>query len=892
MRIAVRLSIVFSLAVATSLQAITYIVPNDRDLVKRAEAIIVATAVESHPELRDEGRIVTVATMQVDRVLKGSITGETVHVTEMGGVIGQRATLIPGSPRYETGKRYLVFLRTNKFAEWTTYGFGLGKFEFISDLEGRELLTRGSVNDELFGFEEKDWSPHVERLRGADEFVNFVRTLANGDTPAREGYVIDRSSVVLTTFPEFLPKADRFVPIAEATRADYLLAGNFRWQSPAATFVYCCGPTFEPGFDGPGDSSSAMANWNAAGAGISYTLGSIDNTANKGFTSSDCKNAILFNDPNNEITGAAAIGGITATGTNCVPPPGQPTGPFTYTLSDGITYNKTLEVDVVVGKSIGTNEATFVGVLTHELGHTLGFRHSDGTSDPMSPQNGHSCAAPSPCAGIGAAIMASVIQFNLNSLQQWDLDAAQTNYGSGPVCTPPSISVQPSGTTITSGQQTTLSVTAAGTSPTYQWYVGNPPNTTTTAPSTTNQLTVAPTATTTYFVRVSGCSTFIDSRPVTVTVNQPVCVPPSAPTPSAFPSSVQAGQSSTLSVNPTGTGPFTYQWFIGNSGNTATPIAGATGSSTSVSPTTNTSYWVRVTGQCAPSSDSPAVTVTVTCTPIASGPTAQPSTITAGGTSTLSIATAGSGPFTIQWYTGNVGDTSNPIQGANSTSVQVSPSNSAVYWVHVTAPCGSQDASVIVFVSGSPCTPASITTHPGAVTINPGSSTTLSVVVAGTPPITYQWYTGTSGNTSNPIPNANGPSITVTPTQTITTYWVHVSNSCNTVGVNSTTGVVTLASCTSPPITTQPAGVTAGIGTTVTLKVVATGSVHYQWYKGVKGDISTKVGTDSDSFTTPTITGNASYWVRVTAACGTTSFSDSNTANIVAVMLRNHAVRH
>jgi hypothetical protein len=224
--------------------------------------------------------------------------------------------------------------------------------------------------------------------------------------------------------------------------------------------------------------------------------------------------------------------------------------------------------------------------------------------------------------------------------------------------------------------------------------------------------------------------------------------------------------------------------------------------------------------------------------------------------------------------------------------VQVSPSNNAVYWVRVAAPCGSQDASVIVFVSGGGCTQASITTHPGSVTIAAGSSTTLSVVVAGTAPITYQWYTGTSGNTSNPIPNANGPSITVTPTQTITTYWVHVSNSCNTVGVNSTTGVVTLSTCTSPPITTQPAGTTAGIGTTVTLKVVATGSVHYQWYKGVKGDLSTKVGTDSDTFTTPTITGNATYWVRVTAACGTTSFTDSNAATIVATLTRFHATKH
>src|ERR1700686_1712920 len=102
MRIVVRTSIVLSLAVTTSLHAITYIVPNDRDLVKRAEAIVIATAVESHAELRDDQRIVTVATLRVERILKGSV-GESVQLVELGGSVGNRVTFIPGSPRYEDG---------------------------------------------------------------------------------------------------------------------------------------------------------------------------------------------------------------------------------------------------------------------------------------------------------------------------------------------------------------------------------------------------------------------------------------------------------------------------------------------------------------------------------------------------------------------------------------------------------------------------------------------------------------------------------------------------------------------------------------------------------------------------------------------------------------------
>jgi len=107
--------------------------------------------------------------------------------------------------------------------------------------------------------------------------------------------------------------------------------------------------------------------------------------------------------------------------------------------------------------------------------------------------------------------------------------------------------------------------------------------------------------------------------------------------------------------------------------------------------------------------------------------------------------------------------------------------------------------------------------------------------------------------------------------------------------------VVTLsANCTPPAITTQPLGVLAGIGTTATLKVVATGTaLHYQWYKGVKGDISTKVGTDSATFTTG-VSVTTSYWVRVNAHCGnsTDPITDSDTAVVTAVLTRFHAARH
>ncbi len=984
MRIVVRMSIVFSLAAATSLHAITYIVPSDRDLIKRAEAIVIATAVESHPELRDGQRIVTVATLRVERVLKGSI-GESVQLVELGGSVGNRATFIPGAPRYEDGKRYLVFLHTNNLGEWMTYGFGLGQFEFTEDLRGRELLIRGSTDEKIFGLDENDGSLHVEKLRGGPEFLSFVETSTRSDAPASERYFVNPSDVVFAAFPEFSPRVSRFIPNAESTRPDYLMAGNYRWQSPSASFFYCCNAqTGGTSLDGPSASSGAMAAWNSvAGAGISYSLSGSDPSSpavpNGLSGGPDGKNDIIFNDRHGIIggSGAVAVGGISNTN-----------GSYSN-LGDGFTYSRTIEVDVETGNNLPSfvDQSLYTQLLTHELGHTLGFRHADGSSSPLSPQNGDGgCQAPSPCSTVGAAIMASVIPKpnSIGSLSQWERDAAQTNYGSGPICNAPSIQTQPSSqsislgsqanlsvgasgdgtltyqwysggspttgapvggatsavfhptpattttysvrvsnscsgvhtidsntvtvtvtctapsapapsavpSTIASGQSSTISETPTGSGPfTYQWYVGNTGVTTTPIGGATNSsVSVSPTTTTSYWVRVTGqCAPPADSPVATVTVAP--CVPPSASTPIASPSSVPSGQTSTIVVNPSGTSPFTYQWYVGNSPSTAAPINGATSSFVSVNPTVTTTYWVRVTGQCSPPSDSRDVTVTVTCSPINGSPIASPSTINPGQSSTLAVATSGAGPFTFQWYNGNPGDTSSPIAGATGQSTLVSPATTSIYWVRVTSPCGTQDAGVTVNVNGV-CNPPSMTTQPASSTISPGTPVTLTVSAGGTAPFTYQWFTGDKGDTSHPIAGATSFSLTQSPSLT-TKYWVRVSHTCDSQTVDSNAATITVSSCTNPSITTQPASVNVGIGSTSTLKVVAAGSstLHYQWFQGAKGDTSKPVGTDSATLVTAVIKSTTSFWVHVTNQCANGTPADSNAATVTAFVPRGRAVR-
>ena len=93
-----------------------------------------------------------------------------------------------------------------------------------------------------------------------------------------------------------------------------------------------------------------------------------------------------------------------------------------------------------------------------------------------------------------------------------------------------------------------------------------------------------------------------------------------------------------------------------------------------------------------------------------------------------------------------------------------------------------------VTVSVLPSPGVTITSQPQSVSVPAGTGVTLSVGATGTS-LTYQWYVGTSGDTTTPIGGATGASVNVTPSVT-TSYWVRV-NACG--NVDSTSATVTVA---------------------------------------------------------------------------------------------------
>ncbi|MBN9393177.1 MAG: right-handed parallel beta-helix repeat-containing protein [Chloroflexi bacterium] len=143
--------------------------------------------------------------------------------------------------------------------------------------------------------------------------------------------------------------------------------------------------------------------------------------------------------------------------------------------------------------------------------------------------------------------------------------------------------------------------------------------------------------------------------------------------------------------------------------------------------------------------------------------------------------------FNLAFYSNASCDGSGNGEGQNYLTTQsVSTNGSGVGTFSVTTPTPDAQHRYITITatdtSGqntsefSTCnTLVAITDQPVDQYINPNNTATLTVTATGTPTISYQWYQGTSGDTTTPV-GTNSASFTTPPLTTGTSYWVRVTN--------------------------------------------------------------------------------------------------------------------
>jgi hypothetical protein len=647
------------------LNAATYVVPTDAELVRSADSIAMVTIESSHSYLDEQGRILTDHICRIERSIKGSEPGRTIVITEAGGSVGNWARAVSSSPVFTPGERALVFLERLAANRFRTLSGELGKFSFVLDSESRQLLVRGASEGEIFGWNVAG-ERHMERSRRADAFVRYLERLVEGIEPGVDYLVPDETPLVRLGSDSHVAMGGNdylsLFTIVGSTRGGRWPGGSRQMRSIGTQTGVS---------DLAGSIGTANGAWNStpdATIGLSYGgVGPAEVTAatHYGQSQPDMVSYMFFNQPNSGPLAGSVVGQAEIWVSSA-------------TVQNGAdTYFTAVDCDIVI--EAGFTGTQFQEILAHEKGHCLGFRHSN------QPSGGQVSSS-------NSALMFSSVSRGGAILGDWDREAAAHVYGSGAApCTPPSISSHPQSISIVSGNSTNLSVTASGTGPfTYQWYRGNSGVTTNPVGGGTSQiLQIAPTATTSYWVRVTdSCGTSINSSPATVTV----CVPPSISSHPQSQSIVQGG-SVVLGVSASGSS-LIYQWFAGSSGTISNPVPGGSNSSILVAPATTTSYWVRVSGACGAPADSAAATVTVSaCTAPAIVSLTPSQSVVAGATINLSVVASGTATLQYNWFQGEIDDSSKPIGATAAVSRKIEKSSK--FWVRVINGCGEIRSSVI-----------------------------------------------------------------------------------------------------------------------------------------------------------------------------------------------------
>lgn len=276
----------------------------------------------------------------------------------------------------------------------------------------------------------------------------------------------------------------------------------------------------------------------------------------------------------------------------------------------------------------------------------------------------------------------------------------------------------------------------------------------------------------------------------------------------------------------------TYAWNFGN-GNTSTS---ATPPAQTYATAGTYNVTLTVTGYCGTST----ATATVTVNPIPLAPTALGATICAGNPTTLT-ATAPGG--TYQWYNALVGGTL--LQTGASYTTPVLAATTSYYVQTTVLGCVSPRTIVTVTVNPAPVAPTALGT-----TICAGSTATLTATAPGG---TYEWYNAAVGGTLL----QTGASYTTPPLLVSTTYYVQTT-------VAGCTGPRTAVTVTVNPIPASPTiapGVICAGGST-TLTATAPGGT-YQWFDSLSGGTLLNTG---NTFTTPVLSSNATYYLQTTVA--------------------------
>jgi hypothetical protein len=374
----------------------TSIVPpqNLGEVAHTSNAVLLAQAGTSTVAQRGP-LLFTLTTFRVLEVVAGELArGDQFTVEAPGGELNGITWAVPGSPRFEPGEVYMLFLDQKTSGEWRPRMLAYGLLHRIRGRDASNLLAPlseyrdiqpfpradGTLPEPVETYRETALVPHLREIVASQASWDFRKVLARNDQ----------------------------VPLQAGTLALPSGCTNITGGTPYARWPYNVSPALgqvtmyaqaggDPSISGGGfaEVQAAIGMWMgipntslnlAYGGARSYTL-QCTGGCTSGSDHIPCANpfgsntgVVVFNDPCGEIGDLSGCSGILGFG-----------GPYwgsTHTF-DGTTWYSISSWFVVLNNGVGCLGSTYYQrMLGHELGHGLGFGHF---SDPNALMYAYCC---------------------------------------------------------------------------------------------------------------------------------------------------------------------------------------------------------------------------------------------------------------------------------------------------------------------------------------------------------------------------------------------------------------------------------------------------------------------------------------------------------------------